>query len=583
MELRSPYSGQRSPLRTQDPTPLPQGPLVSRRAALTGMAGMAGLAALVLAGCSTSGGTSGSAANVKAPTNQLVHAWTSDYTSLDPANTLGVDENQEIGVNIYERLLQFTFTPGDNGTLNGFGLDVTPQLATSWTVDGPKITFQLRDGVKFYPSGNPMTAEDVRYSLERMVMIPGNGQFQAGVAGLYHANQFKVINPRTIEVTTTNPAGKPTAVPVALASFRFQQFGIVDSKVVKSHASPDDPYAAKWMQNNVASTGRYYVDSHQPGQQVVLKAVPNHWSGSEPAFTTVVLRILGGADLVSLMKGGQIDYAAKGLAARQFDQLQSSGFTVLHGQTPNILRADLSLDAGPLSNVALRQAIAYAVPYDDIAKVVFAGRASVATSIVNPQAPQIDPAWAVYQKKDPAKATQLLADSGTPADFVLDIWYGTGVAYYEDVARLISSSLTSVGIKTKLQPRPPVQLIDLQQGRIHHTANDMSGMLITDGVIWLDDPDTTIDLWGKSTGDLNWSHYANPEVDKLHAEFRDSGDVAARTAAYKTIQEDMATAVGAIPVAVEGRTVVTNPHVTGVTYTPDPYARYEYLKPRQTT
>jgi len=110
------------------------------------MAGMAGLAALVLAGCSTSGGTSGSAANVKAPTNQLVHAWTSDYTSLDPANTLGVDENQEIGVNIYERLLQFKFTPGDNGTLNGFGLDVSPQLATSWTVDGPKITFQLRDG-----------------------------------------------------------------------------------------------------------------------------------------------------------------------------------------------------------------------------------------------------------------------------------------------------------------------------------------------------------------------------------------------------------------------------------------------------
>jgi peptide/nickel transport system substrate-binding protein len=105
-------------------------------------------------------------------------------------------------------------------------------------------------------------------------------------------------------------------------------------------------------------------------------------------------------------------------------------------------------------------------------------------------------------------------------------------------------------------------------------------MLITDGVIWLDDPDTTIDLWGKSTGDLNWSHYANPAVDKLHADFRDSADTAARTAAYKTIQQDMATAVGAIPVAVEGRTVVTNPHITGVTYTPDPYARYEYLKPK---
>jgi peptide/nickel transport system substrate-binding protein len=541
---------------------------------------MASLAALALAGCTTSGSKGVATANVKTPTTQLVHAWTSDYTSLDPANTLGVDENQEIGVNIYERLLQFKFTPGNNGTLNGFGLEVAPQLATSWKVAGPKITFHLREGVKFYPSGNPMTAEDVRYSFERMVMIPGNGQFQAGVAGLYKASQVKVIDPMTVEITITNPAGVPTAVPVALASFRFQQFGIVDSKVVKSHATATDPYAAKWMQDNVASTGRYYVASHQPGQQVVLKAVPNHWSKTEPAFTTVVLRILGGADLVALMKGGQIDYAAKGLAARQFDELQSSGFTVLHGQTPNILRADLSTDVAPLTNVQLRQAIAYAVPYEDIVKVVFAGRASVATSIVNPQAPQIDPAWAVYQKKDLAKARQLFQASGTPSSFVLDIWYGTGVSYYEDVARLISSSLNAVGIKTKLQPRPPVQLIDLQQGRIQHKSGSASGMLISDGVIWLDDPDTTIDLWGKSTGSLNWAHYADPAVDKLHAEFRDSTDVAARAAAYKTIQQDMATAVGAIPVAVEGRTVVTNPHITGVTYTPDPYARYEYLKPK---
>jgi len=179
------------------------------------------------------------------------------------------------------------------------------------------------------------------------------------------------------------------------------------------------------MQNNVASTGRYYVDSHQPGQQVVLKAVPNHWSGAEPAFTTVVLRILGGADLVSLMKGGQIDYAAKGLrrgSSTSCRAADSPCCTVRHRTSfvPIFGRCR------SVSNIALRQAIAYAVPYDDIAKVVFAGRASVATSIVNPQAPQIDPAWAVYQKKDPAKATQLLADSGTPADFVLDIWYGTG-------------------------------------------------------------------------------------------------------------------------------------------------------------
>jgi peptide/nickel transport system substrate-binding protein len=61
---------------------------------------------------------------------------------------------------------------------------VEPQLAESWTVDGPVITFKLRQGVKFWQTGNPLTAEDVRYSFERLVMMPANGRNQAGIAGL---------------------------------------------------------------------------------------------------------------------------------------------------------------------------------------------------------------------------------------------------------------------------------------------------------------------------------------------------------------------------------------------------------------
>ena len=56
----------------------------------------------------------------------------------------------------------------------------------------PAITFKLRPGVKFYPTGNPMTAEDVRYSFERLTRIVGNGRNQAGIAGLFKAEQVEV-------------------------------------------------------------------------------------------------------------------------------------------------------------------------------------------------------------------------------------------------------------------------------------------------------------------------------------------------------------------------------------------------------
>jgi peptide/nickel transport system substrate-binding protein len=65
----------------------------------------------------------------------------------------------------------------------------------------------------------------------------------------------------------------------------------------------------------------------------------------------------------------------------------------------------------------------------------------------------------------------------------------------------------------------------------------------------------------------------------LHLKYRNSTDVPARKAAYKTIQEKAAEAAATInPVILVGRTIVVNPHITGVTFSQDPYARYAYLK-----
>src|SRR5258706_3252801 len=95
----------------------------------------------------------------------LVHAIPADISSLDPAD-IRSQQDQEIGVNVYERLVQMKFNPGPDGTLMADPVEVVPQLAESWTVDGPVITFKLRPGVKFFATGNPMTSEDVRYGFE---------------------------------------------------------------------------------------------------------------------------------------------------------------------------------------------------------------------------------------------------------------------------------------------------------------------------------------------------------------------------------------------------------------------------------
>lgn len=460
---------------------------------------------------------------------------------------------------------------------------VVPQLAESWAVDGPVITFKLRDGVKFFPTGNPLTSEDVRYSFARLVGITGNGKNQAGIAGLFKADQVVAVDPRTVRIIFTDGSGTPTAIPVALASMRFQQFAIIDSVEVKKHATPEDPLANQWLIKNLATTGPYYIAARTLGQQLELRAVPDHWSGKQPAFPDVILRITGNADLVSLTKGGVVDYAAEGLTGRQYDALAASGFPVLHGPTPSILRVSMALDKEPFTDVRVRQAMLYAIPKDRILRTALAGRGMAAACLYNPDDITCTNSYAAY-KLDLAKAKALLHEAGKP-NFTFDLWYSTALPYNTDIAILIADSLKSIGVTATLKPTPALQLLDAMRSRANGADQSMGGMYLSESVIWLNDPSTltnsSIASKTAASGTGNWARFSDPEVDALHAKFRNSSDEAGRKAAYATIQDHVAASASTMnPLIVLGRTIVLNPKVTGATFSQDPYAHYVYLKPK---
>jgi len=510
----------------------------------------------------------------------LVHAIPSDIASLDPVDIRG-QQDQEIGVNVYERLVQLKFTEQKDGTLAADPVEVVPQLAESWKIDGPVITFKLRPGVKFYPTGNPLTSEDVRYSFERLVRITGNGENQAGIAGLFKAEQVEAVDPLTVKITFTDGNGVPTAVPVALTSMKFQQFAIIDSVEVKKHATAEDPWANQWLIKNLATTGPYYIANRTLGQQLELKAVPNHWSGKQPAFEDVILRITGNADLVSLIKGGVVDYAAEGLTGRQYDALAAAGFPVMHGETPSILRVSMAMDKEPFTDARVRQAMLYAIPTDRILKTALAGRGQRQICLYNPEDPTCSNTYDKY-KLDLAKAKALLQEAGKTS-FSFDFWYSTALPYNSDIAIIIADSLKSIGVTANLKPTPALQLLDAIRARINGADQTMSGMYLNEAVIWLNDPSTmtnsTVASKAALSGVGNWARYSDAEVDELHFKYRNSSDAAARTAAYQKIQAKTAEAAATInPVIMLGRTIVINPRITNITFSQDPYARYAYMK-----
>src|SRR4029078_3677655 len=113
-------------------------------------------------------------------------------------------------------------------------------------------------------------------------------------------------------------------------------------------------------------------------------------------------------------------------------------------------------------------------------------------------------------KLDLAKAKDLLQAAGKEK-FSFDFWDSTPLPYNSDIAIIIADSLKQIGVTANLKPTPALQLLDAGRARIHGGDQDMSGMLLNEGVICLNDPSTLSNLGlvtkTPTAGFTNWARF----------------------------------------------------------------------------
>src|ERR1700739_4864759 len=184
--------------------------------------------------------------------------------TLDPNVPGSTRESFAVSLSTYDRLVSF-----GRKQLNGkwvFDLDkINGELAESYEIspDGLKLTFHLRKDAKFQ-DGSPVTAEDVKWSLDRAVTAPVLGKAQLLTGSMTSADQFKVIDPLTIEVTLPKP--DKLALPNLATVYPI----IINSRVAKEHATADDPWATAWLKEHTAGSGAYVIETFKPGEQVIM-------------------------------------------------------------------------------------------------------------------------------------------------------------------------------------------------------------------------------------------------------------------------------------------------------------------------
>ena len=439
--------------------------------------------------------------------------------TLDPTTPGATREAFGVSTSIYDRLVAFDRKRDEKGVWVFDRTKIRGELAESYEIsaDGLKITFKLRD-TKWH-DGTPVTADDIKWSLDRAVTAKSIAAGQMGTGSLTKAEQFTVVDARTITVTL------PKADRLALANLATPLAPMFNSKLARSHATPEDPWAQEWLKTNTAGSGAYTVEAFKPGEQLILKRNDDWKSGpgGKPAFFKRVIEqtIADPATRANLIEKGDADIAID-LQASDVPALQSRGKVKVEStpQSNGFTMIAYNTQMAPFDNIKVRKAIAAALPYDDMFKAAIFKRGFPLYGASWTAPPSANFPQPMPVKTDLAAAKALLAEAGFAGGFKTTFSINVGsAAVTEPMAVLLKESLAKIGIEVDVQKLPDAQMST--------QITEKKVPFFTEGIVaWL--PSTDYFYRNFYTGDQRWNYSSinNPELTAIAQEARFEADKA---------------------------------------------------------
>jgi ABC-type transport system substrate-binding protein len=464
------------------------------------------LITLVVGLALTLGGLTSAGAETIKQGGSMIVTYKDDISTLDPA--IGYDwQNWSMIKALFNGLMDY-----EAGTYN-----LEPDLAKSFTIspDGKTYTFKLRDDVKFH-NGRKLTAEDVKYSIERAInpktQSPGQGffwsikGFDEMVAGTTtDLSGMTVIDPYTLKIELSSPDA--TFLHVMAINFAF---AVPKEEVEK--------YGQDFGKHPVG-TGAFKMKEWKLGQHVVYERNTDYYKAGLPRLDKIVFEV-GQEPTVALLRlqRGEVDILGDGIPPARFLQVkndpQNAGLIIEGGQL-HTGYVSMNVRIKPFDNKKVRQAVNMAINKQRICKIIN-NRAVPANQPLPPAMPGYDKNYKGYPF-DPAKAKALMAEAGFADGFTTEL-YANNTDPNPRIAQAIQRDLAEIGINAEIKT--------LAQSTVIAAGGeeDQAPMIWSGGMAWIADfPDPSnfygpiLGCGGAVKGGWNWSWYCNEELDALAA------------------------------------------------------------------
>ena len=447
-----------------------------------------------------------------AAATRFVFSNESPYDTLDPHAAFDVGR-VAVRLNLYDGLYRWLDNPPR----------LHPWLAESHTVsaDGLTYTFKLKKGSRFH-DGAEVTAEDVRYSAERILALKKGAASLLGT--MIQPGQSKALDRYTVQFSL----GKPSAIFLAVVP----EIHVVNSALLRKQEKDGD-WGAAWLTGNDAGSGSYLLSRYDPAVGFSATRFKDHFYGwgdkyiDEIEFQHVKednTRVLG------MIKG---DFQGTGgyLPLDQVKRLRAApNVKLVEQESMRIMMFQLHNQRAPLNDVHVRRAISYAFDYDGFNKEILGG------AVERNPVPIPNNLWGVPRDVkgytyDLEKARAELAQAKVKVDRPLTVGFLTGFSQTEQAATVMQNGLRKAGIESKLLGELWPAMVEKMKKP--ETAPDMV-------VYWIStyyaDPHNWIGemfhsgQWGTFKAS---SFYKNPRVDELLDTALKATDQKVREKAYQ--------------------------------------------------
>ena len=478
---------------------------------------------MILALCGCKGGKSQETQS-STQKDSIVVGIQNNLDSLDP-HIAAAAGTKEVLFNLFEGLVK----PDENGEL-------IPAVASDYKVseDGKTYTFTLRENVKFH-NGDVVTAEDVKYSIERSAgMIEGETVLE--ISAFKNIDSVNVVDASTVDVVLK-------AADTELIS--FMTVAIIPKDYANQETSP-------------VGTGPFKFVSNTYNQSFVMERFDDYW-GDKAYLKTVTFKIVGSASTaITELKSGAIDiypYMSLDLA----NQLSNNTYLV-SGNTNLVQALFLNNAVEPFNNEDVRIAMSYAVDKQGIMDMLSDGKGTILGSGLFPGFGKYYKDCSDVYSYNVEKAKEYLKKAGYEDGFTFTVRVPSNYQYHMDTALVIKDMLADVNVNMEIEGIEwATWLEDVYVGRNFEAT-----------IVGIDAKLAPKDMMVRyiSDGGKNFINFDSQEYDELYEKAIATTNENEKVEYYHQMQDILANEAASVFIQDPSMLVAINSELEGYTFYP---------------